>query len=819
MRYYSILKSSIKVMALLVCFSTFSQKKDDSKKDTKKEKTYNDIITDKAVTDNGLFDVHKIDDKYYYEINDSLLGRDMLMVTRIVKMATELPLNRHKMSEQVLKWEKFDNNILLKQASYSKFANDSLPISIAVSNSNFEPIIASFKISVKNKDKNSYVIDVTSLYKSDVKMFGFPQASRRSYKISSLDSKLSFIESIRSFPLNIETKHIKTYKSSDSRNGQISMVLNNSMVLLPKEPMRRRYFDERVGWFTSSQTDYGIDNQEAETVRYLDRWRLEIKDEDIEKFKNGELVEPKKPIVYYLDPATPKKWKKYLKDGIEDWNVAFEAAGFKNAVIVKDPPSKEEDPDWSPEDVRYSTVRYLASPQLNANGPHVSDPRSGEIIESDINWYHNVMKLLRNWYFVQTAAVNSEARGVEFKNEVMGELIRFVSSHEFGHTIGLPHNMGSSSAYPVDSLRSATFTKKYGTAPSIMDYARFNYVAQPGDEGVALMPSDWDTPNVGIYDIYSVKWGYKPILDVTQEEEKSILQGWITEKADDLMYRFGPSGAIDPSAQTEDLGDNAVKASEYGIANLKRIMPNLIEWTTEDGETYDELQYMYNQVLGQFRRYMGHVANNIGGVYQYYKTADQDGAVYTHVSKEHQKACVNFLNNHLFNTPYWMIEKDILNKIEFAGMTNRIRTVQSSYLNNILDFGKMARMIENEALNGSKAYTLENFMNDVKNGIWSELRNGKKIDVYRRNLQRSYIQRLSYIMANEQPRRQGSFWANYTTPVNVAVSDIRSSTLGTLLNLRKELSKSVKKYSDQNTKNHLNYCIGLINNALNPKSS
>ena len=818
MRNYSIFKTSITVIALLVSFSTFSQKKDDSKKDTKKEKTYSDIITDKAITDNGLFDVHKIDDKYYYEINDSLLGRDMLMVTRIVKMATELPLSRHKMSEQVLKWEKFDNNILLKQASYSKFANDSLPISIAVSNSNFEPIIASFKISVKNKDKNSYVIDATSLYKNDVKMFGFPQSTRKTYKISSLDSKLSFIESIRSFPLNIETKHIKTYKSSDSRNGQISMVLNNSMVLLPKEPMRRRYFDERVGWFTSSQTDYGIDNQEAETVKYLDKWRLEVKDEDIEKFKSGELVEPNKPIIYYLDPATPKKWRKYLKDGIEDWNVAFEAAGFKNAVIVKYPPTKEEDPDWSPEDVRYSTVRYLASPTLNANGPHVSDPRSGEIIESDINWYHNVMKLLRNWYFVQTAAVNPDARGVEFKNEVMGELIRFVSSHEFGHTIGLPHNMGSSSAYPVDSLRSATFTKKYGTAPSIMDYARFNYVAQPGDEGVALMPSDWDTPNVGVYDIYAVKWGYKPILDVTHEEEKSILQSWITEKADDLKYRFGSAG-IDPSSQTEDLGDNAVKASEYGIANLKRIMPNLIEWTTEDGETYDELEYMYNQVLGQFRRYMGHVANNIGGVYQYYKTADQNGAVYTHVSKEHQKACVNFLNNHLFNTPYWMIEKDILNKIEFAGMTNRIRTVQSSYLNNILDFGKMARMIENEALNGNNAYTLENFMNDVKNGIWSELRNGKKIDVYRRNLQRTYIQRLGYIMANEQPRRQGSFWANYTTPVNVAVSDIRSSTLGTLLNLRKELSKSVKKYSDQNTKNHLNYCIGLINNALNPKSS
>ena len=818
MRNYSIFKTSITVIALLVSFSTFSQKKDDSKKDTKKEKTYNDIITDKAVTDNGLFDVHKIDDKYFYEINDSLLGRDMMMVTRVVKMATEIPLSAHKMSEQVLKWEKFNNNILLRVASYSKFANDSLAINEAVSNSNFEPIIASFKISAKNKDKNSYVIDVTSLYKNDVKAFGFPQSRRKTYKISSLDSKLSFIESIRSFPLNIETKHIKTYKSSDSRNGQISMVLNNSMVLLPKEPMRRRYFDQRVGWITSRQIDYGIDNQEAETVRYLRRWRLEVKDEDIEKFKNGELVEPKNPIVFYVDPGTPIKWRKYIKQGIEDWNVAFEAAGFKNAIIAKDPPTKEEDPEWSPEDIRYSVFRYLASTTINANGGQVSDPRSGEILQFDINWYHNVMKLLRNWWVIQTGAVNPDARSVELKNEVMGEGIRFVAAHEVGHAIGLPHNMGSSSAYPVDSLRSATFTKKYGTSPSIMDYARWNYVAQPGDEGVALMPSYWDTPNVGIYDKYSIKWGYRPILDVSEEEEKKILRNWILEKANDLKYRFGSAG-IDPSSQTEDLGDNAVKASEYGIANLKRILPNLLEWSTVEGEDYSDLKEMYNTLLSQFRRYMGHVANNIGGVYQFYKTADQDGAVYTHVSKEHQKACVNFLNNHLFNTPYWMIEKDILNKIEFAGMTNRIRTVQSSYLNNILDFGKMARMIENEALNGNNAYTLENFMNDVKNGIWSELRNGKKIDVYRRNLQRTYIQRLGYIMANEQPRRQGSFWANYTTPVNVAVSDIRSSTLGTLLNLRKELSKSVKKYSDQNTKNHLNYCIGLINNALNPKSS
>ena len=800
------------LICLLISISLNAQKpsaKEDSKK-PKKEKTYKEIITKEAITDKGLFDIHKVKDKYYYEINDSLLGREMLMVTRIAKTASGLGFGGGKQNTQVLRWQKKDSKILLRVVSHNIVASDSLPVSEAVLNSNFEPILYSFKIESKGIDSISTLIDVTKLFNEDVKPLGFPQSRRKGYKISSLNSKKSFIESIKSYPENIESRHVKTYNSSsppsNSSTGTISLEINNSMILLPKTPMKRRYFDQRVGWFARSQVDYGLDVQESKSLKYLDRWRLEVKDEDLEKFENGELVTPKKQIVYYIDRATPVKWRKYLKQGIEDWQAAFEEAGFKNAIIAKDPPTKEEDPEWSPEDVRYSVVRYLASPIPNANGPHVSDPRSGEILESDINWYHNVMTLLRNWFFVQTAAINEDARGVSFDDEVMGRLIRFVSAHEVGHTIGLPHNMGSSSAYPVDSLRSASFTKKFGTAPSIMDYARFNYIAQPEDKGVALMP------DIGVYDKHAVKWGYRPIPNAkTAKDEKKTLDKWIRDNENSLMHRFGSAG-IDPSSQTEDLGDDAVKASEYGILNLKRIVPNLTKWTSEDGKDYSDLQTMYGQVLTQFNRYMGHVSSNIGGVYQYYKTYDQEGPVYTHVKKSHQKKCMNFLNDQLFETPTWMIDNNILNKIEFAGITNRIRSTQSRTLNSILDFGKMARLIENEAINGKNAYSLIDMMSDLKKGIWKELYSHKTIDVYRRNLQFAYLDRISYIM-NEEQGSLPSWARGRVTSVKVSQSDIRTIAVGQLLELKKDIKRH-KNRSDKMTKMHLDMAMAKINKIL-----
>jgi len=783
-------------------------------------KPYNKVITKDAKSDKGLFTVHQIDEDYFYEIPDSLFEREMLMVTRIAKTANGIGFGGGKQDEQVLRWQKKGKKVLLRVVSYNVVASDSLPIHEAVVNSNFEPVLFTFPIKAFGKDSTSTVIDVTPLFTKDVKPFGFPERSRKNYKVTRLDNDLSYIESIKSYPLNIESRHVKTYAAgeppSNSETGNISLEMNNSMILLPKTPMKRRMFDQRVGWFTSSQTDYGLEAQESKSVTYLDRWRLEVKDEDVEKFKRGELVEPKKQIVYYIDRATPEKWRKYIKEGIEDWQVAFEAAGFKNAIIAKDPPTVEEDPDWSPEDIRFSVVRYLASPIPNANGPHVSDPRSGEILESDINWYHNVMSLLRNWFFVQTAAINPDAQGVAFKDEIMGRLIRFVSSHEVGHTLGLPHNMGSSPAYPVDSLRSASFTQKYGTAPSIMDYARFNYVAQPGDKDVALMP------NIGVYDKYAIEWGYRPILDAkTPGDEKKILDSWILKHASDPMYRFGKQqggGVIDPSSQTEDLGDDAMKASMYGIANLKRIVPNLIKWTAEDGKNYNDLETMYGEVLGQYNRYMGHVTANIGGVYEIYKTYDQEGAVYTHVDKAKQKEAMQFLQKQLFDTPDWLIDETIFNKIESAGNVERIRGFQTRTLNNLLDFGRMARMSENETINGNNAYSLLNMMQDLRKGIWSELNSGKAIDLYRRNLQRSYIDRMAYLMTKDQPEVPQQFRRFVSrTAVDVNQSDIRAITRAELITLQSAVRSAIGRTGDTMTKIHLRDALERIDAILNPE--
>ena len=797
---------------LLILFLTstiLSAQKKDETDEKKSKKTYSEIIDDSFKTDNGLFKVHQKDQLFYYEIPRELLDQEMLMVTRIAKTSNGIGYGGQKINSQVLRWQLKKDMILLRVVSYENIANDSLPIYESVRNSNFEPILLSFEIKTVNPEDSSIVIDVTSLFSTDIKALGFPQYRRKSLKITSLDKKRSFIESIKSFPINIEVRNVLTYISSEppsQRNSQtISLEINNSMLLLPREKMEPRFLDRRVGYFSQTQTDYGLDEQKAKSTSYIRRWKLIPK--DIEAYNRGELVEPVKQIVYYIDPATPEKWRKYLKQGVEDWQIAFEAAGFKNAIICKYPPSKQEDPDWSPEDARYSVIRYYASDIQNAYGPHTADPRTGEILESDIGWYHNVMNLLRNWYLIQTAAVNEMSRSIKFNDEVMGELIRFVSAHEVGHTIGLPHNMGSSYAYPVDSLRSPTFTSNHGVAPSIMDYARFNYVAQPEDSVKNFYP------RVGTYDIWSVKWGYTYFSDEDKNSEKKILNDWIKNNADDYNYWFGYSNGIDPRSQTESIGSDNMDASYYGLLNLKRIVPNLIDWSYEEGKNYEDLKELYMNVNNQFRRYIGHVTTNIGGIYENLKSNDQEGSVYNHVPKNVQKKAIYFLNEHVFSSLKWLVDKNILNKIENIGAQERIRIIQNYALNRIFDYSRLSRMIENKLINGNLSYSIQEMIIDVNKSIWMNLSNSNPIELYQRNLQKSYINILLDMMKNE--KTQSNYYKRFGANIKFSESDIRPIILGELRDLQEKFKIKSKKTKDKETKNHIQYLKMMIDEVIN----
>jgi hypothetical protein len=764
-------------------------------------KKYSEVITDEAESDEGLFNVHKVEDKYYYEIPDDHLEREMLLVTRVVKTADNLGYGGEKMNTQIVRWQKKNKNILLRHVSYENVATEGKPIYEAVQNSNFEPIIASFSIEALNEDSTGSVIEVTSLFTSDIPSLGMSSNQRRAYQVRRLDGDRTFIEHINSYPENIEARNVLTYDASEppsnSSTGTISMEVNHSMIVLPEDEMRARSHDQRVGFFSVGKTEYTDEAQKAKQIRHITRWKLVPKDKEAYKAwldgESDELVEPENPIVYYVDPATPEKWREHLRQGVDDWQVAFEAAGFKNAIVGKLPPTKEEDPEFSPEDVRYSVIRYFASPVQNAYGPHVHDPRSGQILESDIGWYHNVMNLLRNWFFIQTSAANPDARGVEFDEEIMGELIRFVSAHEVGHTLGFPHNMGSSFAYTVDQLRDPEFTSTHGTAPSIMDYARFNYVAQPGDGVTNFYPA------VGTYDKWAAKWGYTWFPDdMSDEEIEATLNEWTRERADDPRYFYG-SGGSDPRVQTEDLTNDAMRASELGIANLQVTTENLIDWIEEEGENFDQLEELYNNIVGQWNRYMGHVLNNVGGVYEDQKTFEQEGVVYAPVEKERQKRAMEFLQTHAFSSPTWAINYDILDRINEASVIENFRGAQASVLSRLTNAQRIARLIEYERRSDDDTYTAFEMMDDVRNGIFSEVRANENIDVHRRALQRAYIDQMESLMEAEV---QGGGW--FGPSLNVNQSDIKSIVRNELTILNRDIDSALGNGGfDRATRVHL----------------
>ncbi|MFC1225095.1 zinc-dependent metalloprotease [Pedobacter sp. BG31] len=784
-------------------------------------KPYAEVITAKAKSTKGLFTIHKIEDKYYFEIPDSLLGRDMLLVNRISKAANSMKIGGagfagDPIDDKVIRFEKGPGyKVFIKKISYNTIVKDSIADGMykAVVNSNIQPIIASMPIKAIGLDKTSSVIDVTDYLTGDNSLFWLGPKDKKAWGIGVLQSDRSYVNHVRTFQTNLEINAVKTYSSiSDPSGVAVTCELNSSLVLLPKKPMIPRYADARVGYFSQSYVDFDTDPQAVKLSSMITRWRLEPKDEDRDKYFRGELVEPKKPILYYIDPATPKKWVPYLIKGVNDWQVAFEKAGFKNAIMAKEAPAA--DSTWSLEDATHSAIVYKPSDVANASGPHIHDPRSGEIIESHINWYHNVMTILHDWYMIQAGAIDPRARKMELDDELMGQLIRFVSSHEVGHTLGLMHNFGSSSTVPVDSLRNKKWVEMHGHTPSIMDYARFNYVAQPEDH----IGSKGIYPRIGDYDKWAIEWGYRLFPGINEAKiEKAFLNKWIIDSiSNNHRLWYGPQlpfGTLDPRSQNEDLGDDAVKASNYGIKNLKRILIQLPEWTRVPNEGYEDLSRMYEAVVEQFGRYAGHVMVNVGGYYMESKSVEEKGKLFLPVPVSKQKQAVSWLNEKIFKTPTWLQYKPITEKTESPYKQTIVEKLGKQTLKKLLDESRMTTLIRASNQFGDKqSYTCTAFLEDLKKGIWSELLSHTPINPYRRELQSDYVNNLTKII---NPAPVDPAWEAYIVP---PPTDLIIIVRQHLRALKKAINMNIAGTYDAKSKAHLQYMAEKIDRAFDPKT-
>ena len=730
------MKNLISIIAALFIVSSLSAQKNN--------KTIDSLTKGMKLTE-GVINAYTNDDnKMYFDINKDLLNVEILVVTRLAQIPSGYSAYINagsKTSEQVIEFQKKNNSINIRQLSFNNVANQEDPINQSVIENNFPPILASFEI--KNSGANSFLIDVSNYFLNDSPGFNIINSRiKEQYKIGNVDKKRSSIDSARSFPENIEILNTLTFDTKkpprENKTKTFSFQVNHSFILLPEDRMKIRYYDERVGWFTVNKIDYSSEALKSDSYKLIRRWRLEPKNE--EAYLNGELVEPKKQIVYYLDPATPIKWRPYFKKGIEDWNSVFEKAGFKNAIVAKEPPSIEEDPDFSPEDIRYSTVRYVASTTRNATGPSVSDPRTGEILESDIIWYHNHLRSYRNRYLLETGAANPKARTLNTPKEEIGEMMRMVISHEIGHALGLPHNMKASSAYPVDSLRSGKFTQKMGIAATIMDYARYNYIAQPGDKNIRFVRQ------LGPYDDYSIEWGYRYFPGKNLLQEKEILTKYVDQKSLNPIYMFGSSRG-DPNTQTENIGDDPIKASTYGLKNLKIVANNFMDWIHEPNKDYSDLNEIYDELLGVYSRYIFHVIGIVGGINQTLHNTNQDNIfTYVNVDKAYQMEALSFLDLELWKTPNWLRNKKIISQINNLDGLYKIEKIQERAINSLLSNYRLNKMLSASKTIEGNALEFDNLIDMLFESIIDKI---APTDQFSRNLQISFTKKINTLIEED----------------------------------------------------------------------